>query len=654
MIEVTNITKTYTMGDIEFHALKGVSLKIDQGEFVAIMGPSGSGKSTLMHLLGLLDVPTSGSYKLEGKEILTLGESELARLRGETIGFVFQQFNLLSRTSAEQNVGLPMIYSVGRPNLARAQTLLRQVGLGERLSHKPSELSGGQQQRVAIARALVNGPRVILADEPTGALDSQSKNEVMEILASLNQQGITVVIVTHEPEVAQHVHRIIRVRDGQIQSDDINPNFKPLPSRAKVAIPELPARTESISRLTTEVLAYTNQALRALVANKTRSALSMLGILIGVASVIAMLAIGAGATKAMEQQLSILGSNLLTLRQGSLRSGGVRLGAGGTSRISVLDAQAIMQLDGIEAISPNVQGRIQAIHRDRNWNTSLTGVVPAYQIVRAATPTIGRFFTEEENLSRARVALIGKTVSTQLFGDKSPLGEDIKINRVTFQVIGLLPEKGAGNFGDQDDVIIVPLNTAMKRLLGKDYVDNIDIKAKDAEHTSILEYEIRELMNKRHRIKETDESDAFQIRNMAEIKETLSSVNRMMSMLLAAIASISLLVGGIGIMNIMLVSVAERTREIGLRKAVGGSSNSIMTQFLVESVVISLLGGTCGILLGILMSLIVTQTAGWSVIVTPSSILISAAFSVGIGVIFGLWPARTAARLHPIEALRHE
>ncbi|MBP6218813.1 MAG: ABC transporter permease [Oligoflexales bacterium] len=656
MIELNGLNKTYRMGDTVFNALQDIHLKIEKGEFVAIMGPSGSGKSTLMHLLGLLDVPSSGSYKLFGQEISNLDEDRLAALRGEKIGFIFQQFNLLSRTSAEQNVGLPTIYTIGKHFSSRAIALLKQVGLGHRTQHKPNELSGGQQQRVAIARSLINAPQLILADEPTGALDSQSEKEVMGILTSLHMQGITVVIVTHEPDIAKCVKRVIRVRDGKIQSDELNPDFQPmyLPDEQAEKAPPLPAAATGLMRWLTQFLAYTSQALRSLLANKTRSALSMLGILIGVASVIAMLALGAGATKSMEDQLASLGSNLLSLRQGSSKMGGVNLGNGGTSRISLADASAIASLSDVKASTPNVQGKGQVVYQDKNWYTNITGTTTHYQQIRSAVPIFGRFFTEEETRSRARVAVIGKTVAIQLFEDKSPIGEDIKINRVMFQVIGVLPEKGASNFGDQDDVIVIPILTAMKRLLGKEYVDNVDIQASDASLTSKLETDVRTLMNMRHHIKSEQEDDAFSIRNMAEIQQALGSMSKLMSILLAAIASISLLVGGIGIMNIMLVSVAERTREIGLRKAVGASSNSVLSQFLVESIIISLLGGVFGIILGLVMALLISKFAGWTVIVTPSSIGLSAAFSAIIGVVFGLWPARTAAKLNPIDALRHE
>jgi macrolide transport system ATP-binding/permease protein len=663
VIEIKNIFKTYRMGDNVLNALDDVSLTIEAGEFVAIMGPSGSGKSTLMNVLGLLDAPTSGSYRLDGDEISQLSEDEKANLRSRRIGFIFQQFNLLARTSAELNVGLPLIYDVGRHDRERALALLRQVGMGERSQHSPSELSGGQQQRVAIARALVNAPQILFADEPTGSLDSASEREVLILLQRLNEAGITVIIVTHEPEIASHVKRIIRMRDGKIQSDEINRAFVSVisgtpggaPKSADFAMDVIKTRpVGSAFKLVNQVSAYVRQALRSLIANKVRSVLSMLGILIGVAAVIAMIALGKGASKSMEAQLSSLGSNLLTLRTGSLRAGGVAMGVGTTSRLTLSDLEEIRRLSGVQFASANVNGRVQVAAESRNWNTSVVGTTTAYQKIKSNTAGVGRFFTDAEDRARARVAVLGKTVATELFGDRNPVGESIKVNRIVFQVVGILGEKGASGFGDQDDIVVVPINTAMRRLLGKQYVDSIDIQVTDMPRMDDVESAVKTLINERHRIREEYSDTAFSIRNMAEIQEALSSVSRVMAMLLAVIASISLLVGGIGIMNIMLVTVTERTREIGLRKAVGATRTSIMTQFLVESMCISLVGGAIGIGVGVGLAQALSYFAGWSVLVTWDSVLLSAGFSVGIGIAFGLWPARAASRLHPIEALRHE
>jgi macrolide transport system ATP-binding/permease protein len=652
MIELHDVHKSYRMGDTTVYALRGVSLTIEPGEFVAITGPSGSGKSTLMHVIGLLDVPDTGSYKLYGKEVARLSEDELAVLRRDAIGFVFQQFNLLARTAADENVAMPLLYSRHRLDLARADELLARVGLGDRAHHKPNELSGGQQQRVAIARALVNEPRIILADEPTGNLDTTSQQEILAILRELNRQGITIVMVTHEEEVAREAHRRIRIRDGVVQSDE---RMAPAPMRVAATA----AGSERAGRPAREWLRdlgeHLRQGLRALAANKVRTALSMLGILIGVAAVVAMLALGAGAKKAMEQQLASLGSNMLMLRAGALHVHGVAQEAGATTRLTVEDAATLNErVPGIKEVAPNVTGRSRVTFGNKNWNTLVRGTVPAYAQMHASEPQAGRFFTTEENQRRARVALIGTTVMRELFGDQDPIGEMIKLNRVNFQVIGVLPTKGATGFSDQDDVVVIPLLTAMHRLLGKDYVDYIDIEAATPADIPPVMAAVKEEMYARHKVPPSQREDAYDIRNLADIQQALTQMSSTMSMLLAVIAAISLLVGGIGIMNIMLVSVTERTREIGLRKAVGARRRDVLVQFLVETVVVSLTGGLAGIVLGWLITVALSLVAGWSTSISVGAVMLAFLFSAGIGIVFGIYPARKAAGLNPIQALRYE
>ncbi|MFH1018106.1 MAG: ABC transporter permease [Pseudomonadota bacterium] len=651
MIELKNVEKTYRVGGTEVHALRGVSLTVEPGDFVGIMGPSGSGKSTLMHVLGLLDTPDAGSYRLEGREVSELTDDELAVLRREAVGFVFQQFNLLPRMTALENVTLPLLYSRRRVDTEKGRTLLKHIGLESRILHRPNELSGGQQQRVAIARSMVNGPQVILADEPTGNLDSASKEEIMDTLESLNDQGITVIIVTHEEEISRRVHRLIRIRDGLIQSDE---RQKPLAAKRK----EIPADPSERARSwfhIAEIVEHFRQGLKALAMNKVRTALSMLGILIGVGAVVAMLALGQGARKAIEAQLSSLGSNLLILHPGAMHMGGVALQAGAVTRLTMEDVTGIKsQIPSIKETSPSVMSRGQLTYQDRNWNSQIQGVGPSYARMHAAAPTLGRFFSAEENLRRNRVAVVGMTVVRELFGGKNPIGEMFKINRVIFQVIGVLPEKGATGFRDQDDIVVIPVLTAMHRLMGKDYVDVIEIEVSQASEIPAAQEATKNLMFSRHKVPLSQQQDAFQIRNMADIQEALSSSSRIMSVLLASIAAISLLVGGIGIMNIMLVSVTERTREIGLRKAVGAMKSDILSQFLVESVVVSAVGGLTGIALGWLATVIMTKATGWATSITPISVFGSFFFSATVGIVFGLYPARKASLLNPIDALRYE
>ena len=649
VIEIQDITKSYSMGAHSVQALQGVSLKLEDGDFVAIMGPSGSGKSTLAHILGLLDVPTTGSYRLNGKEVSKLSEDQLAILRRNEIGFIFQQFNLLPRMTALDNVGLPLLYSKAEGAETRAADLLKTVGLESRLLHRPNELSGGQQQRVAIARSLINRPRMILADEPTGNLDSASQKEIMSVLKNLNSQGITVIMVTHEDEIGSQAKRLIRMRDGRIQSDQ-----RLIPLQA-VSSTQIPQAAQASKFSWKEMLEHFKQGFKTLASNKVRTGLSMLGILIGVAAVVAMLALGRGAQRAIESQLASLGSNLLVLRSGSIRVGGVAQESGANTRLTADDVTALKeQIPAIRRTAPNVNGRGQVTYLNNNWSTQILGTSSDYPYMRAAKPELGRFFSEEENKRRARVAVIGVTLVQELFAGKNPLGEMIKINRVAFQVVGVLPEKGGSSFRNQDDMIVIPVSTAMYRLLGKLYIDSVDIEVKDSNQIDSTQSAILELMYSRKHVPLSQQKDAFQIWNMADIQEALSESSRTMSLLLASIAAISLLVGGIGIMNIMLVSVTERTKEIGLRKAIGARRGDILLQFLAESTVVSVIGGLLGIFLGWGISATLSMLSGWATSVSIQSVLLSFFFSAFIGIVFGIYPARKASLLHPIDALRFE
>ncbi len=654
MIELKHIKKTYIMGTTGVSAIKDVSVSIKAGEFVAIMGPSGSGKSSLLHLLGLLDRPDSGEYFLAGKNVTSLNNNQLAMLRNNLMGFIFQQFHLLPRITSLENAELPLIYAGKRRLKERAMDRIKDVGLASRATHRPNELSGGEQQRIAIARALVNDPLIIFADEPTGNLDTKSQNEIMGILKDLNDKGKTIIMVTHEEEVAGYAKRIIRMRDGNIISDEVNSKK----TGAKVTEPStlsidhiLNLKSKEIKRA--ELLDHFRQALWSILSHKMRSLLSMLGILIGVAAVIAMMALGQGAKESISKTIASLGSNLLTVRPGSHRLQGVALEAGSVTRFTMQDVDALAKIPGVRRVSPSVTGRGQVVYANKNCNTQVQGTGINFPEMRAAVPHSGRFFSEEELRMRARVAVIGATIVKQLYEDSNPLDTTLKINRINFKVIGILPTKGTTMWRDQDDVIVIPVTTAMYRLLGKQYIDSIDVEVSDPSDMDSVEDAVKELIIKRHRLTEQAE-DAFEIRNMADVQQTLTQTTRTMTILLGSIAAIALLVGGIGIMNIMLVSVTERTREIGLRKAIGARESDIMVQFLIEAITMTFLGGVTGVLFGSAIALLLAVAAGWTVKVSAFSIILATTFSIAVGIVFGLWPARQASKLDPIEALRYE
>ncbi len=650
IIELTNISRSYLLGGSELKVLKGITLSIEPGEFVAIMGPSGSGKSTLLQILGLLDRPTSGIYRLLGLDVSRLSDDEGAALRSKTIGFIFQMFNLLARTSALENVMLPLIYAGSAHREEQAQKLLASVGMADRINHRPNELSGGQQQRVAIARALVNSPQIIFADEPTGNLASDQSEEILGLLKSLNASGITVVMVTHDPAIAQHAKRIIRLKDGVIVADEVLQNSPVLSESTQTPV------KLKISGLTlAEFKEFCVSAFRATIANKVRSVLSVLGILIGVTAVITMLAVGQGAQASIQARLASLGSNVIMLFPGAPSTRGIRGAMGDATRLTLDDVRTVQKASPhIADIYGEVEGgSVRVTYKNNNTSVEVQGVPPNYESIRNATPTVGRFFTEIEDMRLTCVALLGQTVVNDLFGDQNPIGEKVKINRVNFTVIGILPRKGSTAFSDQDAMVVIPLHTAMKRVLGTQYLHEMAIQSDSPESTPAVISDVEALLRKKHQLPSYKESD-FTLRNNAEMQATLSGTTRTLSLFLLNVAGISLLVGGISIMNIMLVSVNERTREIGLRKAVGGARRTILAQFLLEASMLSTVGGVVGIVLGLSISMILSTLLGWLTIVTPYSIVLAFGFSVGIGVIFGFWPAYKASLRSPIEALRYE
>ena len=755
LIRLENIHKTYYLGEVEVPVLRGISLSIHRGEMVALMGASGSGKSTLMNILGCLDHATAGEYWLDGREMSTLTPNERALVRTEKLGFVFQSFNLLARTSAIQNVIMPLDYSP-RPQSrweARrlARRLLSRVGLSDRMHHVPSQMSGGQQQRVAISRALINSPSLVLADEPTGNLDSHTSVEILRMFQQLNAEGITVLLVTHDPQVAAYAHRTIRIVDGMIEGDDgactnasnniggddVSTAVSSLPRDAMPAVADVVAnQSESSSatgpihqapdgsgeydddeseeprrRMTLQTLPATwRTALGALRRNKMRAGLSALGVIIAVAAVIAMTEIGQGSKATLQKSIASMGANTIMIFAGSTSTSGVNRGDGSAVTLTPQDAEEIArQCPTVRSVAPLVRARSQIVCGNRNCvPENIYGTTPSYLEVRDwKKMTAGEMFSDRDVRNSNKVCVIGNTIKQNLFPKTSPIGKEIRINNVAFRVIGVLSRKGANMVGmDQDNIVLAPWTTVKYRVSGTTLtstnqsgsasdnssstddsvntvsslyptatslylsrtatqeadtpqpvrfsnVDQIVVKAASENRVNAAMSQITNLLRERHRIREGDEDD-FSIRDMAEMMKMMSSTTQLMSSLLLVVAMISLVVGGVGIMNIMLVSVTERTREIGLRMAVGARSHHILRQFLVEAVVLCLVGGAIGIVFGRGASLVVRWMVHWPTQASLATIVAAVAVSVGVGVVFGFYPAWKASRLDPIEALRYE
>jgi macrolide transport system ATP-binding/permease protein len=712
LIELRSINRTYQLGEIEVPVLKGVSLTVSRGEFVALMGASGSGKTTLMNILGCLDRPTSGEYWFEGKDVVHLPADEWALLRNRKMGFVFQTFNLLPRTSALENVMMPLLYTIDSSADGHgrqwAGELLGRFGLGDRLEHEPSQLSGGQQQRVAIARALINHPSLLLADEPTGNLDSQTSEEVLRIFQQLNEEGVTIVIVTHDEEVARRARRIVRIHDGVVEAP------KPIlvvtqEERDGTLLPEGRAGLKHHPAAgTVRLQKMFRTALNGLRRNVLRAALTTLGIIIGVAAVIAMMELGRGSSNAIQRTIASMGANNLLISPGTASSGGVSFGAGSVMTLTPEDSEAISSdCPAVRAATPIVRARTQVIYGNRNWvPVYIYGTTPAFLTVRDWDLAEGEAFTERDVRNANKVCLLGQRLVRELFEGRSPLGKEVRVQNVSFRVIGVLTSKGANMMGmDQDDILLAPWTTIKFRVTGSSVaevnqsapssgtgtsqevntlsqiypnkennlyplpsaaqtadtplpvrfvnVDRIMAAARSTGQTPAAIQQITQLLRQRHRIR-PGEPDDFSIRDMTEITKALSSTTTMIAKLLLAVALISLVVGGVGIMNIMLVSVTERTREIGLRLAVGARSRNILQQFLLESVLLCFCGGIAGILVGRGISYLIRVMLHWPTELSLDAVVAAFAVSVTVGIIFGYYPAWKASHLDPIVALRYE
>jgi len=710
LIRIEDIHKIYRLGEVDVPVLRGVSLSIARGEMVALMGASGSGKTTLMTLRGCLDRPTSGRYWVDGQEMSRLSANQRAVVRAEKLGFVFQNFNLLPRTTALDNVTMPLDYAPHRVHAAEAQrwakTLLDRVGLSDRIEHEPSQMSGGQQQRVAIGRALVNRPMLLLADEPTGNLDSHTSVEILRMFQQLNAEGITVVLVTHDPKVAGYAHRVIRIADGVIEGDEANPRPQDEGWESVAASSSDPPATVKPRRRGRLHFPPTwRTALGALRRNKLRSLLTALGVIIGVGAVIAMMEIGQGSKAALQRSIASMGANTLMIHAGVAATGGVSFGAGTVITLTPQDAEEIAkQCPAVAEVAPVVRARAQIVYGRSNWVPMfIYGTTPSFLSVRDwEAMAEGEMFTENDVRNASMVCVIGETLRRELLQEESPLGKELRIKNVPFRIIGVLSRKGANMMGmDQDDVVVDPWTTIKYRISGSSLgnvhqsaaatrgaqintlrnlypgstslypapsaaqlansprlgrfvnIDQILVKAGSESEVPQAVEQITALMRERHRSQPGDPDD-FIIRDMAEISNLLNTATRNITGLLLVVAMISLVVGGVGIMNIMLVSVTERTREIGLRMAVGARGHHILRQFLVEAIVLCLFGGAMGILAGRGSSMLVRSVMNWPTEASMPAIVAAVVVSATVGVVFGFYPAWKASRLDPIEALRYE
>ncbi|MEG2263952.1 MAG: MacB family efflux pump subunit [Acinetobacter sp.] len=651
LLEVKNLVREFPAGESTVQILKGVNLEIYPGELVAIVGQSGSGQSTLMNILGCLDKPTTGSYKVKGRETRELEADELAQLRREYFGFIFQRYHLLGDLNAAGNVEVPAIYAGADSSErhARAVKILTDLGLGEKTQNRPSQLSGGQQQRVSIARALMNGGDVILADEPTGALDKNSGIEVMRILRELNAKGHTIILVTHDHNVAKNATRIIEISDGNIISDQPN-----VPEVEEHLEKQLLIRSEqkkiSSWRSAVDRLGEAfRMALLAMNAHRMRTFLTMLGIIIGIASVVSVVALGNGSQKQILENISSLGTNTITVFQG--RGFGDNSRSSQSKTLIPADADALAEQPYVDGVSPSVNSSVTGRYKEIEASTTVNGVSEDFFYVRGMTFQSGQPFDRSSVMQQAQDVVIDTNTKNTFFKDgTNPVGQVILLGSVPSRIIGVIDAQ-KGMMGNNDSLnVYLPYSTVMSRMLGQSNVRSIIVRIKDEYPSAAAENAILNLLVQRH-----GAQDVF-TQNADSIRETIQQTTATMTLLISAIAVISLVVGGIGVMNIMLVSVTERTQEIGVRMAVGARQSDILQQFLIEAVLVCILGGILGVLLSLGIGQLITHFAGGTFQMAYSTTSIVAAFvcSSLIGIVFGFIPARNAARLNPVDALSRE
>ena len=643
LIRLRNVSRRYFIGGSEVNALAGVTLDIRAGEFVAIMGPSGSGKTTLMNIIGCLDRPTGGKYHYDGWPAHTAGPDQRARLRREVFGFVFQNYNLLGTATARENVEIPAIYAGTRKKtrLKRATELLARLGLGLRLGHHPTELSGGEQQRVAIARAMMNGGQVILADEPTGSLDSRTGKEILAQLASLAEQGHTVIVVTHDSAVASHARRRIELLDGRVTADTRTDPGSRDRTQAGSSRPA-PRRTAGVRAPALSLQESARTALRTLRGNKFRTALTLLGIIIGVLSVTAMLGVAEGVRRAVLDNFSALGGASLTITASNDQNQQA-------SPLTLGDADAIRdQVPNLLSVAPQMTGGGTLVAGGEETGAFLVATTSRAMEDGNRALAQGAFFSEAQDRDYAPVMVLGGNLASELFGPAAnPIGEYVLVNGSPIQVIGVL-ERPTGTFAAFDfraRAAYLPLMTGAVRLFNRDNLNSIDILVTDTELVESAQEQISTLLTRRHGSRD------FNIQNQAALIEAENAAAAIMQLLFGSIGGISLIVAGIGVMNIMLASVAERTREIGVRMATGARQRDILMQFVCEAIVVSGLGGLVGLMLAVGLGALLSALTPVQIFFTPQIVLIGLSCATLTGLLFGFAPARRAARLDPVAAL---